>query len=264
MIKVSVITICYNNEQDIRPTLDSVVHQTYPNIEYIVVDGASEDNSLSIIKEYKDRISLIISEPDKGIYDAINKGIRNATGDVVGLIHAGDKLYDNEVINKIATEYESDPVVDATYGNSKTLNLNGKIVGVNYSPSFNLWRIRWGWMAPHQSIYMRRELFDYYGFYRTDLGGAADYELFIRFFYLHGKEIKVKQMKEFIIWFSNGGVSTKAYKSKLKVNGNHSQVIRRSWIENGLKPLSFLPIIRPFWLLRVYLAALMTREKSNR
>ena len=261
MMKISIVTICYNNEKDIRPTLESVVNQTYPNIEYIVVDGASKDDSLRIIKEYKDHIAKIISEPDKGIYDAINKGIRNATGDVVGLIHAGDRLHDNEVISKIAAVYENDPTVDATYGSSKTVNLEGKIVGVNHCPSFKSWRIRWGWMPSHQGIYMKRELFEKYGYYRTDLGGAADYEWYIRYFYLHGKEIKVKQMKDFIIWFTNGGESTKSYRSKMALKGKHTEVMMRSWTENGLKPLKVLPLVRPYWLLRVYVTAFFTRRK---
>ncbi len=260
MIKVSIVTICFNNEKDIRPTLESVVHQSYSNIEYIVVDGASKDSSLSIINEYKERIAVLISEPDNGIYDAINKGIRNATGDVVGLIHAGDRLHDNEVIAKIAATFEDNPSIDTTYGNSKTVNLEGRIVGINHSPSFKLWRIKWGWMPPHQSIYLRRDLFNKYGLYRTDLGGAADYEWFVRYFYLHGQDINVKQMKVFIIWFTNGGISTKTYKSKLALKGKHTEVIKRSWTENGLKPLAILPFVRRYWLLRVYVTAFFTKK----
>ena len=129
-MKVSIITISYNNEQDILTTIESVLNQTYKNIEYIIIDGASKDRTLEIVDEYKYGITKIISEPDKGIYDAINKGVQAATGEIIGLIHAGDSLYDDLVIEKIANEFREDSGVHAVYGhslivNSKNSCLNG-------------------------------------------------------------------------------------------------------------------------------------------
>lgn len=260
-MKISIITICYNNEKDIRDTIESVVNQSYPDIEYIVVDGASKDSSLRIINEYKDKISKIISEPDKGIYDAINKGIKNATGDVVGLIHAGDRLYDNEVISKIASAFVEDATISATYGSSVTVK-DGRVIGVNRCPQYNRMIVKLGWMPSHQSIYMKRELFDKYGYYRLDLGPSADYEWFIRFFYKYGQELKIHRIKDFILYFSMGGASTKSYKAKLKPNSSHNSVLIRSWKENGLKPMPLLPLIRLYWLIRVYIVAFFTNKKS--
>ena len=132
-MKISIITICFNNEKDIRATIESVVNQTYDDIEYIIKDGGSKDGTMAIVNEYKDRISKIISCPDKGIYDAINQGIKAATGDVVGMIHAGDRLYNNHVIEKIAKFYmEND--VDMTYANSVLMNVKGKVVRVHKNP----------------------------------------------------------------------------------------------------------------------------------
>lgn len=188
-MKTSIITISHNNEKDIRPTLESVVKQTYPNIEYIVVDGASNDNTLKIIQEYGSRITKLISEPDKNLYDAINKGIKMASGDVVGLIHAGDRLYNNQVIEIVARHFQESEI-DLSYGHSKIVNQNDTPVRINKSPEYNRSLIRRGWMPSHQSIYVKRDLFEQYGYYRTDLGGAGDYEWFIRYFYANTLRVK--------------------------------------------------------------------------
>lgn len=229
-MKVSIITICYNNENDIRPTIESVVNQTYPNIEYIVVDGASKDNSLSIINEYKDKISKIISEPDKNLYDAINKGMKMATGDIVGLIHAGDKLHDNDVISDIADFFKRNNP-DIIYGHSKIVDDKGKVKRVNKSPHFSRFHMRTGWMPSHQSIYVRRELFEKLGGYNLSLHPVSDYEWFIRYFIQ--KDIIIKKIDRFVVVFSLGGVSTSNYKGYF--DETKKERIRLSWENNGLK-----------------------------
>lgn len=230
-MKVSIVTICYNNEADIRATIESVVNQSYHNIEYIVVDGASKDGSLSIIKEYDDRISRWISEPDKNLYDAINKGIKMSTGDIVGLIHAGDRLYDNFVIEMVVNHFISHDL-DISYGNSKIVDRFGKPKRINISPEFSRNLPRKGWMPSHQSIYVRRELFDKYGYYRTDIGGAGDYEWFIRFFTVN--DLRIKRLNEFIVRFSLGGISTKDYRDKF--TKKHKVITKKCWELNRIKP----------------------------
>lgn len=229
---ISIITICFNNESDIRPTIESVVNQSYKNIEYIIVDGASTDSTLDIVNEYKAKIATIISEPDRGLYDAINKGIRAATGDVVGLIHAGDQLYDDDVISKIVKVYEAYSDTQITYGHSKILALDGTVKRVNKSPEFKRSLCKRGWFPSHQSIYARREIFEQYGYYDTEIGWAADYHWFIKTFYV--QNLNIRRLDEYVVRFALGGTSTSNYKSRL--TKKHGDMMRNCWLANGVKP----------------------------
>ncbi len=242
-MKISVITISFNNLEDIRPTLESVVNQTYNNIEYIVIDGNSTDGTLEVIDEFSDKIDVFVSEPDNGMYDAINKGIKSATGDVIGLIHAGDRLYEKETIKKIAHHFEANPDIDGMYGNSKIVDKNNEVKMINKSKEFSKKRIEDGWMPSHQSIYLKKHVFDKYGLYRNDLGGSGDYELFIRFFYCQNLEIEF--LDEYIIYFTLGGRSTSSLLTKLKSQKTHL----KCWRLNGVNPpktLVIKKIIRKF------------------
>lgn len=233
MLKISIITICFNNEQDIRATIESVVNQTYNDIEYIIKDGGSKDKTLEIVNEYKDKITKIISVPDHGLYDAINQGIQTATGDVVGMIHAGDRLNNPEVVAKIASFFENNEV-DVMYGNSEIVDENGVLRRVNISPEYKRKNIRNGWEPSHQSIYAKRSLFEKYGYYKQEIGPDADYEWIIRYFYKYGEEIKVKRLNEYIITFTLGGQSSSNYK-KL-IDKEHREMLKNCWRSNGLKP----------------------------
>lgn len=246
-MKISVITICYNNENEIISTVRSVINQTYTEIEYIIVDGHSKDKTLERINGFKDKISKIISEPDSGIYDAINKGIKYATGDIVGLIHAGDELYDNNVITKIAHHF-SNCNIDAMYGHSKIYSKDGsRLIRINKSPEYrkNLFRI--GWFPSHQSFYAKRELFDRLGYYKKCYSIAGDYELLFRFIYVN--KIKVKLLNEFVVKFKYGGESTNI-KNILSQNSECTQ----AWKDNDLEipfytiPLKLLRKINQFIL----------------
>ena len=235
-VPISIITIAYNNVQDIEPTLQSVISQDYAHIEYIVVDGASSDGTLDVIKRYRDKIDKLISEPDGGMYEAINKGIRLASGDVVGLIHAGDRLYSPDVITHIAEAFQ-DPDLDAIYGHSVLVDSNDRPVRVNRSRPFSRRRIRHGWMPSHQSIYMRKERFDRYGLYRSDLGGSGDYEFFIRHFYRHRPNARL--LDQYIVRFSLGGQSTTGYRHLLRRQRTHVNC----WRLNELRPpLMLVPL----------------------
>lgn len=251
MVKISIITICYNNEKDIRPTLESVINQTYPNIEYIIKDGGSKDGTLALVNEYKDHITKVISAPDKGLYDAINTGIKAATGDVVGLIHAGDRLYDRGVVEDIAKFFDANDV-DVMYGYSRSVDENDKTVRVNKSPEFRKKQVRWGWMPSHQSIYVKRGLFEKYGYYTQNVGGSGDYEWFINVFYKHADELKIKLNPRFIVRFSLGGQSTQNMASR--VGKKNRQILKKCWTNNGVKPPFALPyrkISRTLWLFLV-------------
>ena len=238
-LKISVVTICYNNEEGIRRTIESVVNQDYPNLEYIVVDGRSTDRSLDIIREYGDRIATLISEPDRNLYDAINKGIARATGDVVGLIHAGDRLFSNQVAGKIASHFlEHD--IDVMYGHSLLVNGKDVPVRVNKSPAYRRSLVKRGWMPSHQSIYIRREVLERIGPYNLDLHPSSDYEFFLRYFYFN--RLRIKRLDEFILRFSMGGISTRNYLNNIRSQDQQMQ----GWIINGEKP--------PFYLVTLKLA----------
>lgn len=260
-MRVSIITICYNNERDIRPTLESVINQTYQDIEYIVVDGASTDGSMNIINEYKDHICKIISEPDSGMYEALNKGFRASTGDVVGMIHAGDRLYDELVVEKIANCYVHNNV-DVTYGHSKIVDGNDVPRRINRSPKYSLNLVRRGWMPSHQSIYCRRELFDKFGYYRTDLGSGGDYEWFIRYFYRYSDQIKIQLIDEYVVRFSLGGQSTKNVWRKL--SNKHFSLIKNCWKLNGLNPPYLIVWMMFSRKIRQYLLAIIQNEKKEK
>lgn len=249
--KISIITISYNNEIDIRPTIESVINQTYDNIEYIIVDGKSSDGTLNIIEEYKSKISRIISESDKNLYDAINKGIKLASGEIVGLIHAGDRLFDNMVISKIANHFNSYNI-DGLYGHSYIVDKNDKPVRVNKSPEFKRSLFKVGWMPSHQSIYLKKHIIEKNGYYNLDLHPMSDYEFVLRHFYFN--DIKVKLLDQFIIKFAMGGISTKNYWHNIRTQ--KKQLI--CWKVNGetppfyLIPLKLLRKVKQFYLAYIF------------
>ena len=241
-MKVSIITICYNNEKDIIQTLESVINQSYNNIEYIIVDGGSKDDTLSILRDYKESITTLISEKDKGLYDALNKGINHATGDIVGLIHAGDSIDNNHVIKKIVSFFEISDI-DVSYGHSKIVDENDKIIRINKSPGYNKKNVIKGWMPSHQSIYIRRELFSDIGLYNLELHPDSDYEFFLRYFYFNN--LKIQLLDEYIVKFSLGGVSSKNYSSRLSKESKNR--VLKSWYINGQRPptgIFYLKILR--------------------
>jgi len=233
-MKISIITISYNNELDIEGTILSVVNQKYNNIEYIIIDGASTDNTIFKINKYKNKISKIVSEPDEGIYDAINKGIKISTGDLVGLIHAGDRLFNDNVISDIANFFINNSELDISYGHDIIVKKNDDPIRVNKSPEYSRNLIERGWMPAHQSIYIKKELFEKHGLYRTDLGGSGDYEFFLRYFYF--SKLEIKRIDKFILKFSFGGRSTSNIFRTIRAQKVHANC----WKLNGQNPPLFL------------------------
>lgn len=212
-MKVSIITTCYNRGTTIRGAIGSVLSQDYPDIEYIVVDGASKDNSLSIIQEYQDRISKIVSEPDHGMYEAINKGIRMATGEIVGLVHSDDFLFDKHTISAIVEEFQRTNA-DFLYGDGIFVNPTNtdKIVRNWKGGTFYRWKVRFGWLPLHPTCYIRREVMLREGLYDESYKIAADSDLLVR--YLYKANLKVAYLKRKIIRMRMGGLSTDSEKRK--------------------------------------------------
>ena len=192
------------------------------------------------------------------MYDAINKGIKAATGDIVGLIHAGDRLYDNFVIDKIAGHFIQHDI-DAMYGHSFLVNGKDIPVRINKSPEFRKTLFEIGWMPSHQSVYIKREVFDKLGYYRLDLGGSADYEFVLRYFYFGN--LKIKRLDDYIVRFSIGGVSTSNYRKTLLLSQKrHIQ----GWHLNGAKPpIYFVPLKLARKLLQFGLAFIYRINKKK-
>jgi len=232
MIKFSIVTVTYNNEATIRNTIESVLIQTNSDIEYIIVDGLSKDSTIDIIKEYEPRFNgrmLWISEHDNGIYDAMNKGIKLATGEVVGIINSDDFYHRTDIIAEIAKAFEDD-TVQAVFGDIRFVNPNNLNKTVRYysSKNFSPKQFRFGFMPPHPSFFTYKKYFEEFGYYQTDYKIAADYELLIRFLYTNN--LKYKYLPLDVMKMRTGGISTASLKSNLVLN----QEIVRGCKENGI------------------------------
>lgn len=212
-MKISIITSCYNRATTIRSAIESVLAQDYNDIEFIVVDGSSTDGSLDIIREYADRISIIISEPDHGMYEAINKGIRVATGEVIGLLHSDDFFYDNGVVGRIVERMKRTHA-DFLYGDGLFVNPDNtnKVVRNWIGGGYRLWKVRHGWLPLHPTCYIRRDVMMRLGLYNESYKIAADSDLLVRYLLTGG--LTVTYLNEYVVRMRMGGLSTDSAKRK--------------------------------------------------
>ncbi|MBZ4043044.1 glycosyltransferase family 2 protein [Flavobacterium hibisci] len=215
-MKVSIITICYNRQETIAAAVESVLNQDYKNIEYIVVDGNSSDGTKQIIESYLDRISKYVSEPDKGMYDAINKGLAMATGDVIGLMHSDDVFYDTGVVSKIAEIFKNNSDIDAIYGDGiyVTNDDQQKIVRNRIGGDYDYKRLKSGWLPLHPTVYIKKSVINKYGYYNLDFKIASDTEFLLR--YLFKYKINITYLNTYIVKMRMGGLSTN-YKRAFEV-----------------------------------------------
>lgn len=214
-MKISLITVVYNGETFLEECIKSVIAQDYKNIEYILIDGGSTDGSLKIIEKYKSAINYFVSEKDKGMYDALNKGIEVASGDVVGILNSDDMLASTDVISAIANHFITHRP-DAVYGNLNYVdpfNTN-KIVRKWIAKPFTKASIREGWMPAHPTFYVKRPLFKTFGNYSLNYGSAADYELMVRF--LYSNSIKAVFLNKLIVTMRTGGMSNASLTHRYK------------------------------------------------
>lgn len=229
-LTISVITVSFNSKLTISDTIKSVITQSHSGIEYILIDGGSSDGTMEIVELYGNKISKVISESDQGIYDAINKGIRVSTGDIIGILNSDDYLTDSNVIQRIADAFE-DNDIDAVYGDVQFIDTlkPGRISRYYSSKKFDINKFKYGYMPAHPSLYARRDLFEKYGYYKTDYRIAADYELLIRFMY--GHRIKCHYIEMPFVNMRPGGVSNKSFYSRYLLN----KEILRACRENGIR-----------------------------
>ena len=212
MRKVTIITAVYNNKDNIHQCIESVSSQTYPAIEYIVIDGGSTDGTKEILETNKNQISKWVSEQDKGIYDALNKGIAMATGDIIGFLHSDDLFENNSIIEMIAEAFDQ-ANCDAVYGDlvyvSKTDT--SKVVRYWKSNPFDVRRFRHGWMPPHPTLFMAREVYKKYGVFNLKYRIASDYDLMLRT--VGSGELTCEYLPHIITKMRIGGASNKSLKN---------------------------------------------------
>ncbi|MHA6481266.1 glycosyltransferase family 2 protein [Paenibacillus sp. strain BS8-2] len=221
--KISVITVCYNAEQTIEQTIQSVINQTYDNIEYIIIDGASTDRTMEIVDKYRRQISKVISEPDKGIYDAFNKAIYCSTGDYLYFLNADDQLFKNEVLVDISSQLQ-ETNADVLYGAVEYIELyNGK--PYVWKDKIDLKKVMQGHMPHHQGTFFRKTIFDKFGVYNTRYSLAADYEFTTRYF--SDEAIRIQKVDDIVAKFRMGGVSTSITSSAKETWGQEKEKIVR-------------------------------------
>ena len=237
---ISIITASFNSSETIRDTLTSVGRQTHPDIEHLIIDGMSTDNTLDIVSKFP-HVKLVISEPDKGIYDAMNKGIQLASGEVVGILNSDDIYAHNRVLEQVAKLFE-DSETQAVYADLQYVkpdNLN-KVIRHWKAGEYSSQNFYYGWMPPHPTFFVRRELYQEAGLFDLSFKTAADYELMLRFLVRY--DIPATYLPEVIVKMRNGGASNASFSNRWKANRED----RRAWDVNGLTPYFFTIPLKPF------------------
>lgn len=215
-MKISIITVTFNSAKTLQDTLNSVISQTYPDIEHIVVDGGSTDETVTMLR-HSPHITRWISEPDSGLYDAINKGIRMATGDIIGLLHSDDFFPNDHVISDLTAAFDQ-PEIEAVYGDVVFVQRDNpkKVVRYYSSKGFTPEKFRYGFMPAHPSFYVKKVCFEKFGFYQTDYKIAADYEWVMRLMYHH--RIQCQYVEQVVVCMREGGISNTTLKSRYVLN----------------------------------------------
>lgn len=240
-MKITIITVSYNSEKTITRTIESVLQQNHPHLEYIIIDGSSKDKTVDIAHSYegkfkeKDITYKVLSEPDKGIYDAMNKGIALASGEIIGILNSDDRYVDENVLISVANAFESNSSLDTCYGN---------LLYVKDEKPYRYWKsghprtFKFGWMPPHPSFFVRTSVYEKYGFFRLDCGVNADYELMLRFFEKH--KVSSQWIDKLFVYMEAGGTSNQGIQSR--IDGLHNDLL--AWEKNGIAPTLFCLLLK--------------------
>ncbi len=228
-MKITVITAVLNNKRTILEALESVLSQTYHNVEHIVIDGGSTDGTVEVVRSFGDKIEKFVSEPDEGIYDALNKGLSLATGDVVGFLNSDDVYAHDRVLEKIVRAFQHENA-DSVYGDLNYVQRDDitKVVRHWKSHGFSQKKLRQGWMPPHPTFYLKREIYLKHGMFDTSFKIAADYDIILRFLGLNN--ISTTYVPEVLVQMRLGGVSNRDLKSILKKSGEDYRALKKNCI----------------------------------
>lgn len=238
-MKISIITVSFNSAKTIRQTIESVLAQDYTDLEYIVIDGNSKDETVNILKSFQGKIKFI-SEPDKGIYDAMNKGVKMATGEVIGTIGSDDFYPNNQIISNVVKTF-SQAGTDAVYGDIQFINPDDIHTIVRFWKAGEYKYNNWlnGWMPPHPCFYVKKEAFEKYGYFKTDFTCSGDYELMLRMLYKN--HLSVQYLPLTLMTMRNGGTSTASLKHRYRANMED----RKAWKINQIKPYWYTLWMKP-------------------
>ena len=255
-MKISIITVCFNSEKTIDNAVESVLSQDYPDIEYLIIDGSSTDNTMSIVSEYTKDITRIISEPDRGIYDAMNKGIQLATGDVIGVLNSDDFFNDAAVISDVVDCFKSNPDTACVFGDMVFVDPvdTRKITRFYSSKKFRSWKLRFGWMPPHTATFIKKSVYKEVGMYFLGYKIAADYDFFVRMLMVSG--MSFSRIDRVLVKMRTGGISTSGLRSSYLLNSEIVKACRTNGIYTNLL-LVLLKI--PFKLLELVIRSKVSR-----
>ena len=244
---ITLITPVWNNADVIGHCLRSIKDQTTA-CQHILVDGGSTDGTLEVIEQHKGPNMVLVSEPDQGMYDAINKGLALATGEVVGILNADDFYPTGDILQQVASVF-SDPKVDASYGDLLYVDRqdSNKVIRTWRSGHYRRDNFYAGWMPPHPTFYLRRQLYQQYGGYRLDLGSAADYELMLRMLLKH--RATAEYIPQVLVHMRNQGMSNASLKNRIKAN----RYDRLAWLVNNIKPRPWTLAAKPLRKIRQWL-----------
>lgn len=242
-MQISIITATFNSQDFIAGAIQSYAGQNFSNKELVVVDGKSTDRTLEILANNSHHISTRVSEPDKGIYDALNKGIALANGDVIGILHSDDFLAHADVLTQVNQKFAEDPNLDAVYGDLQYVDRQSpdKIIRQWTSGDYNISNFQKGWMPPHPTLFIKKECFIKYGVYDLAYKSAADYDLILRFLFKY--KIKVAYLPDVLVKMRVGGLSNKSLKNRINANKEDRLALKMNGVPNPfwvsvLKPLS--------------------------
>lgn len=240
-MKISIITATYNSSKTIKDTVVSVLNQKYTNIEHIIVDGNSQDNTLEIIQNITNRVTKIISEPDKGIYDAMNKGIDLVTGDIVGILNSDDFYSSDDIISDIIDVFQRTNC-DAIYGDLEYIDANDSNKTIRHwkSKAYTKGLFKRGWHPAHPTFFVKKEIYEKYGNFNLKYRIAADYEIMLRF--IEKNKIKTIYLPKTMVKMRTGGASNKSLKNIIEAN----KECYLAWKDNGLSISPFIFLMKPF------------------
>lgn len=256
-MKISIITVTYNSARTIKDTVLSVRNQSYNEVEHIIIDGKSTDNTLNIAGNYG-HTGPLVSEADEGIYDAMNKGVKIASGDIIGILNSDDFYHDRDVIKNVINTFGNDNC-DAVYGDLVYVDPRdtGKVLRKWVAGVYSKSLFYKGWMPPHPAFFVKKEIYEKYGLFNLDFKSSSDYELLLRFMFLN--EIKVKYLPGILVNMRAGGNSNRSIKNRIIANLED----RRAWKVNGLSPKWYTAVLKPLLKIKQYIIPRIPAFSNN-